>query len=395
MLFSRHSSASRTIIIMHINPLLNRNTYKLLVGLLIKEGYDLEYWNVHSIAGNSRTFVDEISESYVRVIESTADFHMHLAKLTVYNTIFIIGFQEYVCPVLYQILQKKRFYIMHIGLSPSITNFSIKSIYTEPSMYFSYLKELIRKRNIVINILYQSLTKKNWYNSVVLCYDSQHRTDAINSPDYDHYQVLKVEQERVNNQKYILFLDQYFPLHPEQQCSDRKRGVLALEYQKTMCDFFSKAERKHQMPVVIAAHPSSDYTTKVFAGRSIIKNNTARLVRDAEIVITHISTSTVYAVLWNKPIVFVRTAQMKLAGSLYHKMKLYANYFGKECHDAEKANAEDIEWSMIRPDLRDRFIYSQLTTPENENKSNSEILLSVISSNFNRMEQWHDSNVRL
>ena len=77
--------------------------------------------------------------------------------------------------------------------------------------------------------------------------------------------------------------------------------------------YFARLEAVLGIRVVIAAHPKANYQATRFDGRTIIAGRTPELVRDADLVISHHSTSISYAVLAEKPIVFVYTSDMKVA----------------------------------------------------------------------------------
>lgn len=64
---------------------------------------------------------------------------------------------------------------------------------------------------------------------------------------------------------------------------------------------------------MIAAHPRSDYPGKpdCFEGRSIIQGKTASLIRDSSFVIAHSSTAINFAVLYQKPVLFITTDELQ------------------------------------------------------------------------------------
>ena len=92
---------------------------------------------------------------------------------------------------------------------------------------------------------------------------------------------------------------------------EKTKNVSAREYYKGLDRFFSALEKKYGTEVVIAAHPKTNTSVKSFGSRKIYRLCTAELVKDAEFVISHHSTSLSYAVLNYKPCIFIYTNEME------------------------------------------------------------------------------------
>ena len=128
--------------------------------------------------------------------------------------------------------------------------------------------------------------------------------------DYDLYleYVLRSSRFQVST-KYAVFLDEFFPLHPDFCVSESLKKPYGdyLQYYREMNKIFDIIEDKLGVPVVIAAHPKSSYENMppMFADRQVIKGKTTDLVAGADYVLAHASTSVNFAVLFNKPILFI------------------------------------------------------------------------------------------
>ena len=74
-------------------------------------------------------------------------------------------------------------------------------------------------------------------------------------------------------------------------------------WRSKFCKFFDYIEHKFHVRIIIAAHPKSNYDAKsdYYQGRTIIKGDTARLVKDSSFVIASQSTAINLAILFNKP----------------------------------------------------------------------------------------------
>jgi hypothetical protein len=127
-------------------------------------------------------------------------------------------------------------------------------------------------------------------------------------PDYDIY--LRQKDEINDFPKFEgIFLDQYLPMHPDFLHMGADFPFTPDAYYPKVCNFFSILEKNMKLQIVIAAHPRSDYehSPEYFEGRTIIKGKTADMVRNCSFVITHTSTSLDFAVLYNKPVIFITT----------------------------------------------------------------------------------------
>ena len=139
-------------------------------------------------------------------------------------------------------------------------------------------------------------------------------------------------------------------------------------------------EEKYQIPVVIAAHPKSEYKGDEFNGRTIIKYKTNELIYLSQIVILHASNAISYVVLGDKSPVFITTNDYNSAPILAKRIKVLANILGKKVYNIDSCNFQSIEISKIDNNYRNKYIYSYLTSKETEEKRNIDILLSFYQS---------------
>lgn len=106
-----------------------------------------------------------------------------------------------------------------------------------------------------------------------------------------------------------VFLDQNLVYHPDLLITGTIPSTTAEQYFPVLNRFFDDFEKRTGCRVIIAAQPRAQYDglPNLFGGREIIFGQTAELVRDAEIVFAHYSTSISFPVLWQKPIVLLTT----------------------------------------------------------------------------------------
>lgn len=175
------------------------------------------------------------------------------------------------------------------------------------------------------------------------CIGKNTNVKYIHSLDYEKYLEVNENDERIIGEKYCVFLDQYFAFHPD--IMEMGVQIDSESYYRNLERFFSYVERSMGIKVIIAAHPRSDYEAhrNVFADYLIIKSLTCELVKNAEFVLSQHSTAVSYAILCNKPIIFLEEAEHSKI-SLYKKvLDKYVDYLS-----APKVNISDNKYLEIK-----------------------------------------------
>lgn len=124
----------------------------------------------------------------------------------------------------------------------------------------------------------------------------------IHTLDYDSYLEIKDERTRLIKDKYILFVDESYVVHYDYQVFDMKPPFKEPDdYYEPIRQFFTFVEKLYGYRVVIAEHPRAHYVdNSIYGNREMIRGQTARLIRDAEMVLCHISTALDYVILFRK-----------------------------------------------------------------------------------------------
>ena len=135
-------------------------------------------------------------------------------------------------------------------------------------------------------------------------------TDIIKAHalDYDRYLEENNKMQDVDIKKnYALLLDEDQPFHPDYLWHNIEPYCDPEKYYFEINRFFKCFEQKAGMLVVIAANPRVDYQKRgnPFDSRKIVVGNTIHYVKHADTIFCHMSTAKNFAVLYNKPIVFL------------------------------------------------------------------------------------------
>lgn len=125
----------------------------------------------------------------------------------------------------------------------------------------------------------------------------------VHNKDYDEF--ILNNNSKCTESQYIVFIDTGMvnaedfrkinanPIYPNENI-----------YYENLNKDFSRFEEYYQAPVVIAAHPKSEFHGE-FGERKVIYYKTAELVRDAVLVLMHSSCAVNFVILYEKPYVFL------------------------------------------------------------------------------------------
>jgi hypothetical protein len=179
-------------------------------------------------------------------------------------------------------------------------------------------------------------------------------TQVIKLCSYDYAQSLASSsyQER---ERYIVFLDENLINHTDYVINN----VVVedeVKYYQELKKFFSYLELKSSARIIVAAHPRADveYTKKMLSEYEIVQGKTAALVRGCYACVTHASTSSNFAVIYNKPIIFLTSNRMKRTRKAND---ILASWFGrKPINMSSVSEYQDVELHMrVDSELYDRY----------------------------------------
>lgn len=322
-------------------PFNKRDFERFGIQILIDEGFEVEVWELSHIVypdwHKNVAVPDLIDFKRHRLFLSKKDVITAVSALT--GECFVICLTSYNLTLcfLYRILSKRE-----IKYAIFISN----SLHIVQKWTFGYLIKRLRATNFshLINRVFcfipikwlgiksAALMLRGGEKSKKGSYLTDEKTEALllHALDYDVY--LKEKKICSNiSEAFGVFLDEDVPFHQDYYLIGRQPYATAEEYYPLMCKFFDLIERKCGKKIIIAAHPRSHYEKRedVYGGRAVLRGQTARLVKESAFVITHYSTSLNFAVLFEKPLIFVTTDQINncTMGSL---VETIADYFGKK-----------------------------------------------------------------
>jgi hypothetical protein len=385
----------KDILFIRLTGLTVRSKKLLYIDELLNAGFKVEYWNVgYCFFSTIPTIpLNEIVNSDYHIKINTFDELLNkLQKLQIGNTIINIshlipGIGRY--RVFYSLVNKYKYLTFYFTQDPT-------RFYDEKSrweiLFQSDFKDKIRKiksflKNRIKYLFSKPLGPAFSYDIFIGSNPPANCTRRvfINCRDYNAYRMNSHLPDLIKV-RYAVFLDEYFPLHPEISliygigCDEEAVN----RYLNLMCTFFKIIERQFGVQVVIAAHPSSKYTEADYGGRVVIKDKTNQLVQHAEFVISPGSTAVSFAILRHCPVLYCYTndeKKMFFNEFLIHKME--SRYLRTPFVQVEQyvANPDlPLPKPYIDYDACEKCKYTHLTRPEIENKDNKDIIIEFFKS---------------
>lgn len=276
------------------------------------------------------------------------------------------------------------------GVFPDIYDSTVtKYIFNIQNLGFNRLSKMVKNRlarffKIVGYIkTYDYIFRAGTYGHIAFGYGNdidilKAKIIDVNTIDYDKFLIEKQKKEKCKDD-YVVFLDQYFPYHPDTVFFNIKT-VEPTRYYRELNDFFDRFEKNTCLKIIVAAHPKAVLynTENPFNGRKIVFYKANETVKDAAIVLTHNSTAICFPVCYKKKLILLTSKYLEET-FLDYKLSLNAikNASGCSviCMDSEEI---DVPFG-IDEKLYMEYRYKYLTSEISEFKLSEDIFLDFIS----------------
>lgn len=288
----------------------------------------------------------------------------------------------------------KFFKILTTLKTPMFSTFAMGDIPLYPAISTARLKKLLSPR-FLFNKITQTILFRIYVRTGIIKLPKVYFCAAKNRPpftpknaryfpinyiDYDRF--VRFNSQAKEEKKQIVFLDISLATHPDLHFHGIKfNEVDGEQYRSDLNSFFAFLEKKYSLPVVIAAHPKSNYSAEYFNNRAVIKNDVLNLVASAKLVIGHHSTSTCYAVAYNKPVIFFYSNVVLKNSSEKLPLPLLIETFSKlintSCLNISNPY-EDCEIPKIDADAYRSFLQSYMIGEGLENKDSATIFVDYL-----------------
>lgn len=184
---------------------------------------------------------------------------------------------------------------------------------------------LIPSKLLIAGKLYEDLYRKLFIKKNV-------KIISYNSPDYSNYLIRNKLEKKIVNYNYAVFVANPPPgSFTDSSVIKSKLLWTADDLYPFLNIFFKKIEEYFQIKVVIALHPKSEVLhpgSYNYYNRHVFYNKTDKLIKNAKFVISNgATTAASFAVLYNKPILFLTFDQRMKSYSLHEYDKYFAKFF--------------------------------------------------------------------
>jgi hypothetical protein len=388
------SFRSKKVIYIGYAPLTSKTAKDFFIEDLVKSGVRVEYWDLSQYYFKGLKIYGAVNYPWIKSIDNLKELKKLLSDKENKNADYFINF-PYTGKVikLFWILTKEKVSISIIGRGllpvPGATiRDSLKKFFT-PGMlkkainyFFNRIALVLKKMGFVKTFDRIYIAGHDAIKVAGIGYEMDQRSSRlipINSSDYDGFLLVK-EAGNIIKYPYVVFLDEYLPYHSDVSMFGLKT-VIASEYYPLLNDFFNAIEKEFNIKVVIAAHPKAELYNEnnFFSGRDVFFNKTAQLVKHAEFVLSHNSTSVSFAILFKKKLLLLYTNYMQ------EKMIYYIHGIN---HFSIALNLTKINISEPYTLHQDIFIYDEekynnykynyLTSVQTEGELSSDVFLKSL-----------------
>jgi len=323
-------------------PFNRRDFERFGIKLLIKNGFEVEVWDLASIVNPVPKYTppDPIDWPYYQVFDDKDQALSKIKNLSPDTFVVnLIGYSLKTCAIYKAISVSRARYAVFVAnaLPPAITKKEMflhnlrksnpkvmaKKLANYCFLHIPFRWIGIKPASLILAGGEQSL----WFK----CLYPVDKTSEVlwaHTLDYDLY--LEEKDVPSTERPIAVFLDEFLPFHPDIPLLEVPFSIDANKYYQLLNKFFGRVEQKLGLKVVIAAHPRSRYEklADYFEGRECIRGKTIKLVKESRLVLAHSSTALNFANLFHKPVIFLSFLDLDKSymGPFIRTM---AHWFGK------------------------------------------------------------------
>jgi hypothetical protein len=161
------------------------------------------------------------------------------------------------------------------------------------------------------------------------------KISIIKAHNFDYDTVIQENYIQSNKKSdSLVFIDEDGPYHSDFIYSGIKPFVTLDKYYPVIDFGLSEMGKSLKLNIKIAAHPRSNYGAKQIKYKyPILEKKTFELIKEANVVVVHMSTALQWAVIMKKPIIFVTTDEIQnkfYARSYAKHIDCFATTLGKK-----------------------------------------------------------------
>ncbi len=366
------------VIFMTSNPFIEQQAIDMYVEAIASE-YSIELWDLSKIYNRLDKVSDQIEK--VMKVNSVNEFENMVNNSLRDDMVVIIT--NIIIPQLAKLkilFTKKKITIINInkeGLAAWLGDSGLaERLHGVPIQ--SRIKHKLKMNRWIRGVYNKVKFHGIKYDYLLSAYDfypeQRKRFIRIHNIKYDEY--LQAEKELPYVDKpYILFVDAAYVGHP--MFSQSNQPLDENYYIGSLNRYFDKLEDTYHMPVIISSHPKAMYSDDTFNGRRIIKYKTPNLIKYANYIISHYSTSLVDAILLGKPMKIMFSQQLLECATRYCVLMgcKFADLLKIDLVDLDNPSNNDFR---IDKNAYDNFIYTYVLNSKKMDLNNKEIIMEFM-----------------
>jgi len=336
----QYNNILKRIIFLTVEKLSKYNYKRYGVDLFISRKYKVEIWDLSPVLRRKYNKLSNPNDTFDfngnRFFENKIQLLKEISLLSEMDKVIwalVLTPNRY---FLYEHLRDIAFGFFFVGALPK-KDLSIKEkiLFNNkliPSIIWNKIKNIFIKRK---NMHFPSFIITGGELSTE-CYNIplDRKTKIIKGHAFDYDRFLELESSNCEidiKEPFTLYIDQNIPYHPDNIYGEFEYGVqgcLEEKYFPEINRFFDWFEHEYKTKIIVAAHPSSNYTEsdKLFGERILVSQNTELYVKYADSVMIHDSTAVNFAVLYKKPLIFIKSNNYSFA--LNSMTQIIANALG-------------------------------------------------------------------
>lgn len=314
-------------------PFNKRDRDRFGIDIMRNQGFEVKIWDVFPIIRpdlSGLKVINACSDSQMTQFVSFAQFEEAILKLRSQSVFLAILPVDDDSLRIYKIFNANSIpYIRLVSAQrPPVKRTMIDLI--RDASYASIINKLLRKNKQYLSedqpialIGKISQQQKNLYSKSQII-----DTHAL---DYDLYlQNCSSDISPIVEDQYAVFVDigQAGSYHQDIHIGRQKEFISSGDYFDDLNHYLDYFEKTYCKKVIIAAHPRVIYEKNVYGERKIVYNKTIDLIRGSSIVLMHHSLAVNFAVLFNKPIIFILYNQKFRQCSRKKYPKAFSNALG-------------------------------------------------------------------
>lgn len=325
-----------TIVFLFVTPALINDDKKFSLSKLVDRGYSIEIWdltptiepNIERAVTQQRLGLETVRYQKFHNMESIRSKMSDYAKKAFFLPMFDLYYEVRKIYDLFTIYNINYGYVNNLCADVSISSSSkrsIRKVYI-PKIFYHRVIRKIKYYKPALFVVHGSDISVESYRKKGVC---KKNTKDIYSHTYDFERFQNVESYANNGKPYCVFLDQYFPFHPDNTIQ-RGLSFNPDKYYVEITDILETVKNHYGYEIIIAAHPRADYSDKqkYFRNYKIEYGKTAELVKGSSLIVGHFSNSLSFGVLAHKPMIIADIPTLKEVDYFSQLCNENANVYG-------------------------------------------------------------------